>query len=107
VIHQSRRFAIALQHHAEGLTFEQIGVIHKLSTARVYQLYRASLVRLNILTRTKNITAQELGLAIQRYHFDRERLHHGNWVGTPEGFQHELACERRRDEDNRIYGEYA
>lgn len=101
---QRRGFLIALQHHAEGLTFEQIGVLHKISMQRAYQIYRQALTTLGLFhQKPGKITAEEIGLAIQRRAESFAVRESGEYVGTTSWFQDVLAFERRRDWDNYRY----
>lgn len=103
---QYRPFLIALQHHAEGLTFEQIGALHKISGGRAYQLYRAALDRLQITKLPKNVTAADVGCAIQRqaeYRSAERGWGSDSYVGSPLWMQNELRAERQRDFDAYVY----
>lgn len=71
------RILIALEHHAEGLTFEQIAARHGIKVSTAYWRYRSALQLLSIPVSQK-ITAQDIGLALRR------RIERRPASGTPE-----------------------
>lgn len=95
---REKEFKMALEHLAEGLTFEQIGAKHGFSTARAHQIYVGCLARLGISGKP---TATSVGLAIQRWVANNTRDR--GIVGTPEWFHGVLKHEREEDERNAYY----
>jgi len=95
---REREFKLALEHLAEGLTFDQLGAKYGVSSARAHQIYVGCLARLGI---TNKPTAASVGLAVQRWAANNTRDR--GIVDTPEWFHGILKYEREEDERNAYY----
>jgi hypothetical protein len=89
---RERHFRMALEHLAEGLTYEQLGANYGLSPQRIGQIIISVYARLGI---TWNPTAADVGLAIHRRVANNTRDR--EIVDTPEWFHCVLNMERQED----------
>lgn len=99
---QDIRILIALEHHAEGLTFEQIAAKHGLNPKTIYYRYRSALAILGLAMRPKTVTAQDIGISIQRRFEAGVQRDSRMFFDSPQAMFFEVERERRDDERKAI-----